>query len=180
MFTNNTMKESIKMNANLKIMAIVFMAAVALGGYLSTPASAQDYPALKGVEEIKAIFDFRDGTAGSALIHLKLVDMILNDASIKAVSKKPDLVVVFMGKSVTLLSKNRSGFSDAENQALEKFDKLISKLNEQGVKLEVCGIALDYFNVDPESVPAALKHVPNGWISSIGYQARGYNLVPAF
>jgi intracellular sulfur oxidation DsrE/DsrF family protein len=168
------------MRKNSRIMAVTLVAVLAFSGYFVTSGHGRDYPALKDVKEIKAIFDFRDGNPGSALIHLTLVDMIFNDKSIKAVSEKPELVVVFMDKSVTLLSKDRSGFSDAENEALEKFDKLISKLDNQGVKLEVCGVALDYFNVDPESVPGALKHIPNGWISSVGYQAKGYTLVPAF
>ena len=40
--------------------------------------------------------------------------------------------------------------------------------------------AADLFDVEPDTILPEIKHVPNGWISLIGYQAKGHNLVAAF
>jgi hypothetical protein len=36
------------------------------------------------------------------------------------------------------------------------------------------------FGVEPTSILAEIEQVGNGWISEIGYQARGYSLVPVY
>jgi intracellular sulfur oxidation DsrE/DsrF family protein len=48
------------------------------------------------------------------------------------------------------------------------------------IKLEICDFASKVFGVDPASILPEIKHVPNGWVSVIGYQARGYSLVPVY
>jgi hypothetical protein len=40
--------------------------------------------------------------------------------------------------------------------------------------------AANFFNVDPETISPLISRVDNGWISSIGYQAKGYQLVPVY
>ena len=51
---------------------------------------------------------------------------------------------------------------------------------KSGIRLEICLVAAQVFGVDPGSVLPEIKQVGNGWISLIGYQARGYSLVPAY
>jgi len=36
------------------------------------------------------------------------------------------------------------------------------------------------FGVDTASILPEIKHVPNGWISLIAYQAKGYSIVPVY
>ena len=56
----------------------------------------------------------------------------------------------------------------------------ISKMSEDGIHLEVCLAAVEYFGVEPASIQSEIKQVGNGWISEIGYQAKGYTLVPVY
>jgi intracellular sulfur oxidation DsrE/DsrF family protein len=49
---------------------------------------------------------------------------------------------------------------------------------KDGVKFEICLIAVKYAGIEPSSILPEIKQVGNGWISVIGYQARGYSLVP--
>jgi intracellular sulfur oxidation DsrE/DsrF family protein len=79
-----------------------------------------------------------------------------------------------------LLSQNRESFSPQEREMLKKADQLMSAMAEDGVTLEVCLVALDYYGVDADSVADDIHRVKNGWISSIGYQAKGYSLVPVY
>lgn len=142
--------------------------------------SAQEYKALQGVQTVKTIFDFRISDPQNAVDHLQLVLDTYNAPAIQNISKKPDFVVVFMAGSVTLLSKDRAGFSEDDKQALTKMDQVISKLAKAGVRLEICEVAARFFKVDLNKVAPEIERVGNGWISSLGYQLQGYALIPVF
>jgi intracellular sulfur oxidation DsrE/DsrF family protein len=136
--------------------------------------------ALKGVKSAKALFDFRIGSPSSAALHLKLIHQTYKDKELLAADKKPAFVVVFIGPSVKLISKNREGFSPEDQATLAEIAATISEMSKEGIKLEICLVAAKVFGVDPATVLPEIKAVPNGWISEIGYQAQGYSLVPAY
>lgn len=159
--------------------SLVFVFFLLLGFFIS-PASAVQYQGLTGVTSVNTIFDFRDGNIGSALIHLKLVHDTYKDPAIQAISQKPEFVVVFMDSSVLLLSSDREKFSDEEKKRLEEFDKTVSAMANDGVRLEVCMFAANLFGVKPESIPPEIHQVENGWIASLGYQQKGYSVIPAY
>ena len=147
----------------------------------SSNVFAGDYgDALKGVKSIKALYDFRIGNPNSAALHLKLIHQTYKDKEVLALDKKRVFVVVFIGPSVKLISKNREGFSPEEQATLSEIAGTISEMSKDGIKLEVCLVAAKVFGVDPATVLSEIKSVPNGWISEIGYQAQGYSLVPAY
>lgn len=155
--------------------ASVFMLAAVVGS-----ASAATYEALAGMKSIKAIFDVRAGNAKSAAMQLKLIHDTYKDKSIMAVSKKPSFIVAFMGPSVKLISKDKQGISPEDQKAMDEIAQTVQAMAKDGIKLEVCDFAVKVFGVDPASILPEIKHVPNGWISLIGYQAKGYSLVPAY
>ena len=140
----------------------------------------EEYEALKGLKSIKAVFDVRIDNPKSAALHLKLVHDTYKDNKIMAVTKKPAFVVIFMGPSVRVISKKKEGFSPEEQKALDEIAATISEMSKDGIRLEICLFAAKVFNVDPASVLPGIKHVPNGWVSLIGYEAKGYSLVPAY
>jgi intracellular sulfur oxidation DsrE/DsrF family protein len=158
--------------------------AVFLSLFLLFPAlsvvSGEGYEALEGLKSIKAVFDFRDGNPGSALVHIKLVHQTYKDKAIRNLTDKPDFVVVFMGSAVKLLSKSKEAFSPDEKKMLDEMEQVISAMSKDGIKLEICMFAVDFFGVSPESLLPEMNRVDNGWISSAGYQAKGYPLVPVF
>ena len=79
-----------------------------------------------------------------------------------------------------MVSKSRGGFSPENQKAPDEIAGTIAEMSKDGVDLEVCLFAAKVFGVDPDSILPGIKKVDNGWISSIGYQARGYSLVPAY
>lgn len=163
------------MISTMLVLFSLFFLLVAAG-----PAPAGEYKALQGADSVDTIFDFREGDPASALVHLSLAHNTFTDKAIQDVSEKPRFVVVFMGGAVKLLSSDRSAFTEEQRKTLEKMDNVISKMAKDGIKLEVCLYAVDFFGVDPETISPEIDVVPNGWISSIGYQANGYALVPIF
>jgi intracellular sulfur oxidation DsrE/DsrF family protein len=159
----------------LSLVLSTFLAFVATAhGY------GEEYEALRGLKSIKAVFDVRISNPKSAAIHLKLIHNTYKDKNIMAVTKKPAFVVIFIGPSVKLISKNREGFSPEEQRVLDEIANTISEMSKDGIKMEICLVAANLFGVDPASVLPSIKPVPNGWVSLIGYEAKGYSLVPAY
>jgi len=163
-----------------KASCVVGLASVLFVVVLGGPAGSQDYPALQGVESVKAVFDIRSGDPKNVVEHLLLVSETFKDDALRSTDSEPEFAVVFMDKSVMLLSQNREGFSPEEQEMLKQADQLMAAMTDDGVTLEVCLVALDYYGVDADTVADNISRVPNGWISSIGYQARGYSLVPVY
>ena len=156
------------------VVASVFMLAAVGSAYAAT------YESLAGLKSIKAIFDVRAANAKSAAVQLKLIHDTYKDQGIRAVSKKPSFVVAFMGPSVKLLSKDKQGFSAEDQKSMDEIAQIVQAMAKDGIKLEICDFASKVFGVDSASILPEIKHVPNGWISLIGYQAKGYSLVPVY
>ena len=156
------------------VVASLFMLAIV------GPAFAATYESLAGLKSVNAIFDVRAANAKSAAIQLKLIHDTYKDQGIRAVSKKPSFVVAFMGPSVKLISKDKQGFSAEDQKLMDEIAQIVQAMAKDGIKLEVCDFAANVFGVNPASILPEIKHVPNGWISLIGYQARGYSLVPVY
>jgi intracellular sulfur oxidation DsrE/DsrF family protein len=151
--------------------------AILLIGSVST-ASGEEYEGIKSVKTAKIIFDERESSPNTAILHLKLVHQTYKDLA--SMKKKPAFVVVFMGPSVKLVSKNREGFSPDDHKTLDEIANTLSAMSKDGIKLEICLVAVKVFNVDPASVLPEIKRVGNGWISMAVYQAQGYSLVPVY
>ncbi len=168
------------MKRDSRIMMVSLFFSLLLSYVFVANGFSEEYEALKGLKSIKAVFDVRISNPKSAALNLKLVHDTYMDKNIIAVTKKPAFVVIFIGPSVKLISKDREGFSLEEQKALDEIANTISEMSKDGIKLEICLFAAKVFNVDPASVLPGIKHVPNGWVSLIGYEAQGYSLVPAY
>ena len=160
------------------VLVSVFIAFFFFAGVANV--TAQQYEALQGVFSVKAIFDVRIDNPKSAALHLDLIRQTFKDKNITQLTSEPLFVVVFIGPSVKLISKNREGFSAEDNQSLDKIASTISQMSKDGIKLEACMVAASVFGVDPASILPEIKHVPNGFISLLAYEAKGFGLVPVY
>lgn len=166
------MKRSAK-SSILSVFLTIFLLTVTAGNIFG-----EEYSALRGVKSVKAVFDFELGNPQSALVHLQVIHQTFKDKNLWVGKKKPDIVVVFIGPSVKLVSQNRVGFSADDQKILGEYAGTISAMAKDGVKFEICLIAVRFAGVEPSSILPEINQVGNGWISLIGYQARGYSLVP--
>lgn len=164
-----------KRSANITIMSIltVCLLVVTAGNVFS-----EEYRTLKGMKSVKAVFDFERGNPQSALRGLQVIHQTFKDKNIRAITKKPDFVVIFIGPSVKLTSKNKGGVTAEDQKIIDEFASTISEMSKEGIKFEICLLAVKAFGVEPSSILPEIKQVGNGWISLIGVQARGYSLVP--
>ncbi|MEN8199589.1 MAG: DsrE family protein [Thermodesulfobacteriota bacterium] len=147
---------------------------------IANPSYGGEYGALEGLDDIKVVFDIRAPKAKTAAIYLDLIHQTFKDKNIREVSKQPDFAVVFAGGIIKLLSSDTTKFSAEEKKEIERIAGRVAAMKKDGIKMEVCLFAANLLGVAPESILADIEQVPNGWISLIGYQARGHSLVSAF
>lgn len=131
-----------------------------------------DSEALSGLKEVNAIYDIRTSKEETLQFIFKVISDTL--AQTKAQNVDGHYVAAMRGPTVKLLVKNRHG--DAELQ--KKTESLIAQLNKEEIRLEACGYALNLFGVEPEDLYPGIVAVGNSLNSVIGYQAKGYSLVP--
>ena len=164
-----------KRSAKITIMSILLVCLLVV---MAGNAFSEEYSSLKGLKSIKAVFNFERGNPQSGLINLKLIHQTYKDENIRKVTKKPDFVVIFLGPAVKLVSKSRGGFTAEDQKILDEFASTVSAMAKDGIKLEICLFAVRVFGVESSTILPEIKQVGNGWISLIGYEAKGYSLVP--
>lgn len=164
------------MKGKIVILLNLFVA-ISLICVVST-VSGEEYTAMKGIKSVKVVFDERESNPKITAFHLAGVHETYKELA--AMKKNPVFVVVFIGPSVKLVSKNREGFSPEDQKYLDEIANTISAMSKDGISLEICLVALKFFNIDPASVLPEIKRVGNGWVPIIGYQAQGYSLVPVY
>lgn len=144
----------------------------------ASPAVADGYDdALKGIKGIRAIFDYSQGSPKMSNIIFGAVKDLYEDEATTSLPEKTQLVIVFQGPAVTLITTDRSNFAQKDFGELDKFHEMIRQLKRDGVKFEVCLYAANVVGVDPSTILPEIDPVGNGFISTIGYQAQGYSLV---
>ena len=168
------------MNGKYQPVARYFYTIVAAGFIIALaaiPAMSGEYAALKGVKSVKTVFDVSQGSPQTANIVFWAVNNVNDDKSVRALSEPPQVAVVFHGPAVKMISTDRSGFKESDNEALDRFATLVQEMKKDGVTFEVCDYALKVMGVDPETVLPEVDHVGNGFISIAGYQAQGYSVI---
>ncbi len=141
---------------------------------------AEGYASLQGVTHVNAVFDFRISDPKSASLHLDVIHQTCKDKALQMGKKKPSFAVVFSGPSVKLLSTKREGVAAEDAKMLDEIAGKLAVMAKEGIRLEVCRIALKVFGIDPASTLPELQKVGNGYVSLIGYEAQKYSLVPVY
>jgi intracellular sulfur oxidation DsrE/DsrF family protein len=99
------------------------------------------------------------------------------DETVRALPEAPQVVIVFHGPAVKLISTDRTGFKESDYEELDKFADTIRELKKDGVKMEICLYAAKVMGVDPKTIMPEIDHVGNGFVSVAGYQAQGYAVI---
>jgi intracellular sulfur oxidation DsrE/DsrF family protein len=157
-------------------LAVITIAAVGLAAQ-ARMASADYKNALSGVSQVKAIFDVSQGSAFMLNLVFWAVQDVYNDSTVKGLSKPPQAAVVFHGQAVKLLSTDKKHYMQQNQEEVKKFQETLRKMKSEGVKIEVCQYALKVLEVDPKTIIPEVSQVGNGFVSIVGYQAQGYEVV---
>lgn len=147
------------------------------GAGFAAEAPLDDHAALTGLKQTHAVFDITTANPKKLKFYLNLIAE--SAASVRAQGVEPVFVLAFRGPATRYISSARDQMdpeqAEVADQIADTLDRL-SKLPE--VTLEQCGIAAKVLKVKRETIHPGVHVVGNSWISLMGYQNRGYALIP--
>ncbi len=158
-----------------RLLLILGMALVPLAALADQP---NDAAALEGVEQGKVVFDINNSNASSLNLYLAVIRETHDDLVRQGI--EPDILLAFRGPAVTLVSTDRERLDLSDFDALDQIADHIADLEMLGVRMEGCGVATRLFQVDNNTLLDGIKPVGNTFVSLIGYQARGYAVIPIY
>lgn len=162
----------------LSLLACAWLGAAQAAEHEDKGPKLNDHAALAGLHEAKGLFLIDVNDPNKVAHVLRVVGLTRKGLAEQGV--KPHLIVVFVGPAVAFLTKDRRGIGYMQERAVSQIQREIGGLAHAGVPVEACGIAMKGMDVSPKDLIPAVKPVGNGFISAIGYEAKGYSLVPVY
>jgi intracellular sulfur oxidation DsrE/DsrF family protein len=153
------------------ILALALLPGAALAGKPS------DAHALEGVTSGKIAWDINMADAKKMRLYLQVIEETYGDLERQGVA--PDMILTFRGPSVRLITTDHSQVpaeQKAHHEAVaEQLEILMAKPD---VRVEACSVATRLTGVDAADLLPGIEHVGNTFVSQIGYQAKGYAIIP--
>jgi intracellular sulfur oxidation DsrE/DsrF family protein len=156
-------------------MKLILITALALLTLLSQPISSfalDDKLAFSGLTSTRSIYDVRSNDEKKLQFIFKVIRDTYDEATQQGV--KQSYIVSMRGPTVKLLIRGRQGDKVLQQETVA----LLNDLAQRNIRLEACGYALNLFGVEPEDIYAGINAVGNSLNSLVGYQTKGYALVP--
>ena len=119
------------MKRKIVILISVLIAAALIMGF-SAPATAKSYS-----KNGKAVFDFRVGNAKSASTILSLIHETYKSLAAREKGMKPSVAVVFIGPSVKLISRDKTGMTEEDKKIMDEIADKIALMSKDGVRFEL-------------------------------------------
>ena len=116
-------------NTLVRYLSVSLVAALTIT-LTATVAASGEYAALAGVKQIKAVFDVSLGSPQKANSVFWAVKNVSENESVRSLSKKPRVAVVFRGPAVKLVSTARQDFKDFDEEWLDKFARTIRQMKK--------------------------------------------------
>lgn len=138
-----------------------------------------DSDALQDVNEGKIVWDVTVGNPIKLLLLMKVIEETYDDIVRQDV--KPDMIFTFHGPVVKLISSQPLDLALDEEEAHEELlDRLRKFSKKPGVKMESCSVAARLLGIDNETIMSEVNPVGNTFVSLMGYQNKGYALIPIY
>jgi intracellular sulfur oxidation DsrE/DsrF family protein len=141
---------------------------------LGARSYAADENPLAGLKDAKVAFDITAGEPGRLLNILNTIDETREGFAKHGVT--PHFVLAFRGPATLLTQTDLSRLKPEDRETAVKIAAKLKQLRgAAGIeRLDQCSIAMRGQKVDKAQVNPDLSVVENGWITLVGYQARGY------
>jgi uncharacterized protein len=160
----------------MKQILVCSTVAMALAG---CAAISQDSVATRAAapKEMKVAFDVTDGNPQVLLAKLTVIELTRKQLVDSGVT--PKMVIAFRGDASYYTQTNLGMVKEADRaDALAIAAKLRELKKANGVEaLEQCNVPLASRKLKPADVMQEVKVVPNGWISLVNYQEKGYSYI---
>lgn len=159
--------------------ACVLATSFLITGPLVQASELNNKAALDGIQEIKVIYDVRKANPNLLLAYLKGIESNRKNLALEGV--KSTQRIVFIADSVKYItSKPSDDVSIQHGDVLKKIAEQVKRLKSLGVEMEACSAATAAFKVDNDTILPGIQVVRSGFLSVMGWQAKGYQLVPIY
>ncbi len=152
------------------VLAVLFTFVVAASGEYSNTRALSD------ISSVKVYYDVNIGIPEKLTTRLMLIDKTYNQLVKSGV--QPEFVVGFRGKASNFITKGDDYVFEEDLPAKRKVHEWVRSFKARGVVVEQCLIAAGLQRIEAEDFIPEVEVVGNGYISMIGYQAKGYSQVP--
>ena len=158
---------------------LVWALALSVGVVVAAPMlasrghAADDNP-IAGLKDAKIAFDITAGDPGRLLNILNTIDETRESFAKHGVT--PHFVLAFRGPATLLTQTDLSRLKPEDRETATKIAAKLKQLHgAAGIeRLDQCSIAMRGQKVDKAQVNPDVSVVENGWITLVGYQAKGY------
>lgn len=154
-------------------LAVLLGAAVVFAAPVMGAHAADDNP-VAGLKEAKVAFDITAGDPGRMLNILNTIDETREGFIKHGVA--PHFVLAFRGPASLLTQTDLTRLKPEDRDTAAKVAAKLKQLRSAtGIEqLAQCSIAMRGQKVDKAHVSPDVTIVENGWITLVGYQAKGY------
>jgi intracellular sulfur oxidation DsrE/DsrF family protein len=154
--------------------SLLLGAAMVFAPVLGAPARAADDNAVAGLKEAKVAFDITAGEPHRMLLILDTIDETREGFVRQGIT--PRFVLAFRGPASLLTQTDLSRFKPEDRETAAKVAAKLKQLRRTaGIEqMDQCSIAMRGQKVDRAQVSPDVTIVENGWITLVGYQAKGY------
>ena len=167
------------MGVHLVWHALGLLVAFALANASASADKPSDTDALQGLTTGKVVWDINMTDPKKLSLYLRVIQETYTDLVRQGV--KPDMIFAFRGRSVTFVCKDRDDIPLEQHHFLDTVAEQLADLNKrEGVKMEACSVACRLFDVKPSTLFPGVKPVGNTFVSLLGYQAKGYAVIPIY
>ena len=135
---------------------------------------SQDSALAGSPREMKVAFDITDGNPQVLITKLTVIDLTRKQLIESGIT--PRMVLAFRGDASYYTQTNLMMVKEADRADALKIASQLRELRKaNGVEaLEQCNVPLASRKLKPADVMQEVKVVPNGWISLVAYQQKGY------
>lgn len=139
-------------------------------------AALSNKQALKGLSKVNIVCDITVGDPQRLITRMVFLDETytqLLDAGVK-----PGIVMVFRGPASRFVTRTDRYIKPAQRKYRLEMADWIAHFGRLGFVIEQCGIAAKSNGIDRKDFLPQVRLVANGYVSLVGYQSRGYALLP--
>lgn len=141
---------------------------------VSTPS---DKEALRGVSEVKVIFDITTGDAKKLLSRLGLIEETRDGIQKQGVT--PRFILAFRGPASLYIQKDENRVKIEDLETMGKIQEKVRAMSkDKSYRVAQCAVANRYLKVKNEDTIPEVEVVSNSFISMAAYQNKGYAYIP--
>ncbi|MDE0250194.1 MAG: hypothetical protein OXK72_04205 [Gammaproteobacteria bacterium] len=158
----------------LLVVGIALLLLVGSGAHAEKPS---DSDSLEGIDRGKVVWDVTVGNPTKLSLLLKVIEETYEDLVRQNVT--PDMVFLYHGPVMKLISNQVLDLPLDQEEDHEAVLAQIQQLSRlPGIRMESCSISARMLEIDNAEVMPEIKPVGNTFVSLIGYQAKGYSMIP--